>query len=249
MLQNDEVADGALTGMLFRQLVDPESSSFTYLIAARAGGEALFIDPVLEQVELYLRLIEALDLRLVFVVDTHEHDGASGLCELGARTGCVTLMGEQSRVDCVSRRLQDGERIDLDGVELRAIYTPGHTIDSYSFVGDDRVFTGDTLLIGGTGRTDLPTGDARAQYQSLFGRLLKLPGRLLVYPGHDYHGRCVSTIDEEKAHNPRLRVSSAEEYEALMERLRVPDPRMMDIPGREQRQRSSWSTLAALRSS
>jgi glyoxylase-like metal-dependent hydrolase (beta-lactamase superfamily II) len=234
--------------MLFRQLVDPESSSFTYLMAARSGGEALFIDPVPSQIDLYLRLIEALDLRLAFVVETHDHDDTSALCELGARTGCVTLLGEQSRAECVSRKLRDGERIDIDGVELRALYTPGHTSDSYSFVGDDRVFTGDTLLIRGTGRTDLPTGDSRAQYQSLFGRLLKLPGRMLVYPGHDYHGRCVSTIGEEKAHNPRLRVRSAEEYEALMERLRVPDPRLMDVPLREDRQRTRWSALAALKS-
>jgi glyoxylase-like metal-dependent hydrolase (beta-lactamase superfamily II) len=235
--------------MLFRQLVDPESSSFTYLIAARPGGNALIIDPVLSQVDLYLRLIAALDLTLVAVLDTHGHGEASALCELSARTGCETLMGEQSSADGVSRKLRDGERVGVDGIELTALYTPGHTVDSYSFVGDDRVFTGDTLLIRGTGRTDLPTGDARAQYQSLFGRLLKLPGRMLVYPGHDYHGRCVSSIDEEKAHNPRLRVSSAEEYEALMERLRVPDPRLMDIPLREHRDKSSWSALAALKSS
>jgi glyoxylase-like metal-dependent hydrolase (beta-lactamase superfamily II) len=235
--------------MLFRQLVDPETSSFTYLIAARSGGDALIIDPVLSQLDLYQRLLAALDLRLVSAFDTHGHGEAAALCELGARTGCATLMGEQSSVEGITRKLRDGERIDLEGVELTALYTPGHTVDSYSLVGDDRVFTGDTLLIRGTGRTDLPTGNARAQYQSLFGRLLKLPGRMLVYPGHDYHGRCVSSIDEEKAHNPRLRVRSADEYEALMERLRVPDPRLMDIPLREHRDRSSWSALAALKSS
>lgn len=235
--------------MLFRQLVDPESSSFTYLIAVRPGGDALIIDPVLSQVDLYQRLLAALDLRLVSVLDTHGHGDVSALRELNARTGCETVMGEQSNVEGVTRKLRDGERVDAAGIELTALYTPGHTVDSYSFVGDDRVFTGDTLLIRGTGRTDLATGDARAQYESLFGRLLKLPGRLLVYPGHDYHGRCVSSIDEEKAHNPRLRVRSAEEYEALMERLRVPDPSLMDMPLREHRDRSSWSALAALKSS
>jgi sulfur dioxygenase len=232
--------------MLFRQLVDPESSGFTYLVAARSGGEALLIDPVLGQVDLYLRLLEAFDLRLVFVVDTHGHEAeGSALAELAARTGCVTLMGEQTRVECVTRKLRDGETINIDSIPLQAVYTPGHTADSYSFVAYDRVFTGDTLLIRGTGRTDLDTGDARQQFQSL-RKLLKLPGSTLVYPGHDYHGRCVSTIEEEKAHNPRLRVRSADEYERLMDSMRPAHPKLMDLPARPH---VSWADLDMLKSS
>jgi sulfur dioxygenase len=216
--------------MLFRQLFERESSTYTYLIAPHVGGEALLIDPVKSELSRYLQLIDELDLRLVFAVDTHVHaDHVTALGGLRAARNCATLMGEQSKAECVSRKFSDGERIKVGGLELRAVYTPGHTDDSYSFVMDDRVFTGDTLLIRGTGRTDFQNGDPAAEYESLFGKLLRLPEQTLVYPGHDYKGWTVSTIGEERAHNPRLQVSSKEAYVALMRGLRLPNPKQMDV--------------------
>ena len=215
--------------MIFRQLFDSTSGTYSYLLASRRGGEALIIDPVLEKVDRYLKLMEELDLRLVKAVDTHLHaDHITGLGALRDRTHCVTVMGEQSRVDVVSMRVDEGDRVGIEGVQLQVLYTPGHTDDSYSFTMADRVFTGDTLLIRGTGRTDFQNGDSRAQYESL-QRLLKLPEETLVFPAHDYKGDTVSTIGEEKRHNPRLQVSGPEEYAAVMAALRLPDPKMMDV--------------------
>ena len=216
--------------MIFRQLFDATSSTYTYLMASRRGGEALIVDPVLDRVDRYLKLIEELDLKLVKAVDTHLHaDHITGLGALRDHTKCITVMGEQSQVDVVSMRVSDGERLDIEGVSFDVIYTPGHTDDSYCFALADRVFTGDTLLIRGTGRTDFQNGSARAQYESIFNRLLKLPDETLVFPGHDYKGDSVSTIAEERAYNPRLKVRSPEEYEALMAGLKLSNPKMMDV--------------------
>ncbi|HEY5377562.1 MAG TPA: MBL fold metallo-hydrolase [Polyangiaceae bacterium] len=216
--------------MLFRQLFERESSTYTYLLAARPRGEALLIDPVKEDVGKYLQLIKELELRLVFAVDTHVHaDHVTGLGDLRDRTGCSTVMGAESRAECVSRKVSDGELINIDGLQIRALYTPGHTDDSYSFVLKDRVFTGDTLLIRGTGRTDFQNGDPHAQYESLFGKLLKLPDETLVYPAHDYKGWTVSTIGEEKAHNPRLQTGSEAAFVALMKGLKLANPKQMDV--------------------
>jgi len=221
--------------VIFRQLFDRESSTYTYLLAARMGGEALLIDPVLERVEQYLGLIEQLDLRLVLAVDTHIHaDHVTGLGTLRERCGCATAMGEQSRADCVSLHFREGERIKADDLALEVLYTPGHTDDSYSFLlrrghGADWVFTGDTLLIRGTGRTDFQNGDPGAQYDSLFGKLLTLPDQTLVYPAHDYNGMTLSTIGEERRFNPRLQVKDKDGYVALMNGLKLDNPRLMDI--------------------
>ena len=216
--------------MIFRQLFDSVSSTYSYLIASRRGGEALILDPVLEKVDRYVQLVKELDLKLVKAVDTHVHaDHITGLGALRDRTHCITVMGEHSRVDVVSMRVADGDQLQIEGVNLDVLYTPGHTDDSYSFLMGDRVFTGDTLLIRGTGRTDFQNGDARAQYQSLFGRLLKLPDETLVFPAHDYKGDTVSTIGEEKAFNPRLKVKSVDEYVDLMNSLHLPNPKMMDV--------------------
>ncbi len=216
--------------MIFRQMFDSVSSTYSYLLASRRGGEALIIDPVLEKLDRYIQLLHELDLRLVKAVDTHLHaDHITALGALRDRTHCITVMGEQSKVDVVSMRVADGDRVQVEGISLRAVYTPGHTDDSYSFVMPDRVFTGDTLLIRGTGRTDFQNGDARAQYESLFGRLLRLPDETLVYPAHDYKGDTVSTIGEEKAFNPRLQVTSIAEYVDLMNKLNLPNPKMMDV--------------------
>lgn len=216
--------------MLFRQLFDSVSGTYTYILASRPGGEAMIIDPVLEKVERYLQLVNELDLRLVKAVDTHLHaDHITGLGALRDRTHCITVMGEQTKADVVSMRVAEGDKIEIDGVRMDVLYTPGHTDDSYSFVMPDRVFTGDTLLIRGTGRTDFQNGDPRAQYDSIFNKLLKLPDDTLVFPAHDYKGDTVTTIGEEKAFNPRLRVKSADEYAELMNNLKLPNPKMMDV--------------------
>jgi sulfur dioxygenase len=216
--------------VIFRQLFDHASGTYTYLLASRPGGEALIIDPVLDKVDRYLQLVRELDLKLVKAVDTHLHaDHITGLGALRDRTHCITVMGERTKADVVSMRLGDGDRFTIEGLTLEAIYTPGHTDDSYSFVMPDRVFTGDTLLIRGTGRTDFQNGDPRAEYESIFGRLLKLPETTLVYPAHDYKGDSVSTIGEEKAFNPRLQVRSVEEFVDLMNNLKLPNPKMMDV--------------------
>ena len=216
--------------MIFRQLFDSVSGTYTYLLASRRGGEALIIDPVLEKVDRYLQLIRELDLRLVKAADTHLHaDHVTGLGALRDKTHCITAMGEQTKADVVSMRLADGDQLTIEGLALDVIYTPGHTDDSYSFIMPDRVFTGDTLLIRGTGRTDFQNGDPRQQYESIFGRLLKLPDTTLVFPAHDYKGDTVSTIGEEKACNPRLQVKSVDEYVTLMNNLKLPNPKMMDV--------------------
>ena len=215
--------------MIFRQLFDATSSTYSYLLASRRGGEALIIDPVLEKVDRYLKLMEELDLHLVKAVDSHLHaDHVTGLGALRDRTCCITVMGEQSRVDVVSMRIGEGDRLAIEGIALDVLYTPGHTDDSYCFAMADRVFTGDTLLIRGTGRTDFQNGDARAQYDSL-QRLLRLPDETQVFPGHDYKGDTVSTIGEERRCNPRLQVTCADEYAALMGGLNLPNPKMMDV--------------------
>jgi sulfur dioxygenase len=215
--------------MIFRQLFDSVSSTYSYLLASRRGGEALIIDPVLDKVERYLKLTEELDVRLVKAVDTHLHaDHITGLGALRDRTRCVTVMGEQSKVDVVSMRVAEGDRLTVEGLSLEALYTPGHTDDSYCYALGDRIFTGDTLLIRGTGRTDFQNGDSRAQYESL-QRLLRLPDETLVFPAHDYKGDTVSTIGEERRFNPRLQARDAEEYAALMASLHLPNPKMMDV--------------------
>jgi glyoxylase-like metal-dependent hydrolase (beta-lactamase superfamily II)/rhodanese-related sulfurtransferase len=216
--------------MIFRQLFDVVSGTYTYLLASRRGGEALIIDPVLEKVDRYIQLVDELDLKLVKAVDTHLHaDHVTGLGALRDRTRCVTVMGEQSKVDVVSMRVAEGDKLTIEGVALDVIYTPGHTDDSYCFTLADRVFTGDTLLIRGTGRTDFQNGNAHAQFDSIFNKLLRLPDETLVFPAHDYKGETVSTIGEERAFNPRLQVKSVDEYAALMRGLNLPNPKMMDV--------------------
>src|SRR6185369_6144064 len=216
--------------MIFRQLFDSVSGTYSYLMASRRGGEALIIDPVLEKVDRYLQLVNELDLKLVKAVDTHIHaDHITGLGALRDRTHCITVMGDMAKVDVVSMRVTEGDKLTIEGMTLDVLYTPGHTDDSYSFLMNDRVFTGDTLLIRGTGRTDFQNGDARAQYESLFGRLLKLPEETMVFPAHDYKGDTVSTIGEEKKYNPRLQVKSVDEYVDLMNNLKLSNPKMMDV--------------------
>jgi glyoxylase-like metal-dependent hydrolase (beta-lactamase superfamily II)/rhodanese-related sulfurtransferase len=216
--------------MIFRQLFDSVSGTYTYLIASRRGGEALIIDPVLEKVDRYMQLVRELDLKLVKAVDTHLHaDHITGLGALRDQTHCITVMGEQTKADVVAMRVAEGDRVGIEGLSLDVLYTPGHTDDSYSYLMGDRIFTGDTLLIRGTGRTDFQNGDPRAQYDSIFNKLLRLPEETLLFPAHDYKGDTVSTIGEEKRFNPRLQVKSVEEYADLMNNLHLPNPKMMDV--------------------
>jgi len=216
--------------MIFRQLFDHTSHTYTYLVAERRGGEALLIDPVLENAEQYVRLVEELDLQLVMAVDTHIHaDHITALGALREHTGCATAMGDMTRTECVSIHFHEGEKLCVDKLHLDILYTPGHTDDSYSFLLPDRVFTGDTLLIRGTGRTDFQNGDPAAQYDSLFGKLLTLPEETLVYPAHDYNGMTSSSIGEEKQYNPRLQINSKQDYIDLMNGLELDNPKLMDI--------------------
>ena len=216
--------------MIFRQLFDHTSSTYTYLIAARADGEALIIDPVLEHVNHYIKLLEELDLKLVKVIDTHIHaDHISGLNELSKRTNCTKIMGKHSVSEVVDIRVKDNEKIKIENIELISMYTPGHTDCSYSFLMNDRVFTGDTLLINSTGRTDFQSGNSYDAYNSLFNKLLKLPEKTLVYPAHDYNGKKYSSVENEKNNNPRLQVNSAEEYSEIMNNLNLRIPEMIDI--------------------
>ena len=216
--------------MIFRQLFDRQSSTYTYLVACPETRRALLVDPAIDRVGDYCTLLQDLELRLVMAADTHVHaDHITGLGELRTLTGCVTVMGEQAHAACVSRAITDREVLEVGTLRLEARYTPGHTDDSYCFMMADRVFTGDTLLIRGTGRTDFQNGDPIVAYRSLTEVLMRLPDETLVYPGHDYRGWTMSTIGEERAHNPRLQVRSAEAYAAIMRALDLPSPAMMDI--------------------
>jgi sulfur dioxygenase len=216
--------------MIFNQLFDPKSHTYTYIISSGKGREALIIDPVIEKTHEYLKILENLELKLVKVIDTHIHaDHISGLNELNKKTNCTRIMGDNSPSEVVDIKVKDGEKVKIEDIELTALHTPGHTICSFSFFMEDRVFTGDTLLINGTGRTDFQGGSAKDQYDSIFNRLLKLPDQTVIYPAHDYNGKKNSTIIEEKKNNPRLQVNSIDEYIEIMKNLKLDKPNMMDF--------------------
>lgn len=220
--------------MIFRQFFDPVSSTYTYLMASGRGREAVIIDPVKEQAHHYLAAIDALELRLVRAIDTHTHaDHITALGDLRTATGCVTIMGEFTKASCVSEQIRDGETLNVDGIRLQALYTPGHTDESFSFVLDpahpEAVFTGDVLLIRGSGRTDFQGGNPHKSWDSIVNRLFRLPDTVTVYPGHDYKGWNASSIGEEKRHNPRLAGKTEAEYVAIMNGLNLPNPKLMDI--------------------
>ena len=215
--------------MIFRQLFDKISFTYSYLIASKKGREALIIDPVLDNVEQYIVLLKELDLKLVKVIDTHTHaDHITAASKLNKLTNCSTIMGEHTPSEAVQIKVKDDEIIKIDKLKIKAIYTPGHTSDSYSFLMDNFLFSGDTLLINGTGRTDFQNGNAKDSYNSIFNKLLKLPKKTLLYPAHDYNGKKVSTIGNEKKFNPRLQVKSVNEYLEIMNNLNLPKPKSMD---------------------
>ena len=216
--------------MIFKQVFDTKTSTYTYLIASAKGREAVIIDPVLENVDDYIGLLKEFDLKLVKVIDTHIHaDHVTGASKLKQTTNCTTIMGEHTPADTVEIKVKDDEIIEIDNLKIRSMYTPGHTSDSYSFLLDNFLFTGDTLLINGTGRTDFQNGSSKDAYNSLFNNLLKLPEETLVYPGHDYNGKCSSTIGNEKKFNPRLQVKNVDEYIDIMSKLNLAKPKLIDI--------------------
>jgi len=216
--------------MIFKQIFDKKSSTYTYLIASAKGREALIIDPVLENVNEYTSILKELDLKLVKVIDTHIHaDHVTGASKLKDITKCSTIMGDHTPAESVEIKVKDDEYINLDNLKIRAMYTPGHTSDSYSFLMDNYLFSGDTLLINGTGRTDFQNGNAKDAYNSIFNKLLKLPEETLLYPAHDYKGEKVSTIGKEKKQNPRLQVKSADEYVEIMNNLNLKKPDEIDF--------------------
>jgi glyoxylase-like metal-dependent hydrolase (beta-lactamase superfamily II) len=220
--------------MIFRQFFDPVSSTYTYLLASRKGGEALIIDPVKDQLAVYLAAFDRLGVRLVHAIDTHTHaDHITALGDLRDATQCATVMGERSKALCVSRRVRENEVLRVDGIELKALYTPGHTDESFSFVLNpsrpEAVFTGDVLLIRGSGRTDFQGGDPRRSWDSIVNKLLTLPDETTVYPAHDYKGCTASSIGDERRLNPRVAGKSESEYIRIMNSLNLPDPAMMDV--------------------
>ena len=216
--------------MIFNQFFDDVSCTYTYLLSSGKGREALIIDPVLEKTDEYISFLKKLDLKLVKVIDTHIHaDHISGMKELHKQTDCANIMGENSPSEVVNIKVKDNEKIKIENIELTSMYTPGHTDCSYSFLMKDRIFTGDTLLINGTGRTDFQNGNPIDQYHSLFDRILKLPEKTFVYPAHDYKGNKVSTIGQQKHTNPRLQVHSSNQYAELMNSLNLSNPKMMDV--------------------
>jgi len=220
--------------MIFRQLFHAESCTYTYLLGCESSRQSLLIDPVVDNIAQYLQLISDLELNLILAIDTHVHaDHITALGALRERTGCQTMMGEPSRAMCVSKTFSDGDIIAFGDHQLIALHTPGHTDDSYCFLlqsaHEQWLFSGDTLLIRGTGRTDFQNGSSTDQYNSIFEKILTLPDKTRVYPGHDYKGWTVSTIGEEKRHNLRLQVSSRHEYEELMGRLELASPKLMDV--------------------
>ncbi|MFK7865319.1 MAG: MBL fold metallo-hydrolase [Pseudohongiellaceae bacterium] len=216
-----------------RQLFDEESSTYSYLLADDDRKVGLLIDPVANKLNDYLELLDELNLTLLSGIDSHCHaDHVTALGALREATGCETLVGVPSLAACASGFFEDGDFIPFGEYKLRCIYTPGHTDDSYCFFLDGpqpSVFSGDTLLINGTGRTDFQNGSAKDLYNSLFNHVLLLPQHTTVYPGHDYNGRVQSTIGQEIDKNPRLQVKSWQELDVIMKSLNLANPKLMDI--------------------
>lgn len=216
--------------MILRQLFDQDTWTYTYLIASGIGREAIIIDPVNTQIAKYHQLLKELDIKLVAAIDTHVHaDHITAIGQLRKDTKCNSIIGQHTKAECVSVKIKEDETINFDGMQLKAIYTPGHTDDSYSFSLDDKLFTGDTLLVRGTGRTDFQNGDSVAQYDSITNKLFKFTDETIVLPGHDYNGFTSSTIGEEKRFNPRLQVKDAQQYAELMAKINLPKPKYIDI--------------------
>lgn len=215
--------------MLFRQLFDAESSTYTYLIADEETRQAALIDPVLEQVERDVKLVGELGLKLVVVLETHVHaDHITGAGALRERTGAKVVASRRG-APCVDVHVGEGETVRVGGLEVKVLETPGHTDDSLSFLVEGKLFTGDALLVRGTGRTDFQNGDPGQLYDAITTRLFTLPDATEVYPGHDYAGHAMSTVGEEKRLNPRLAGRTREEFITFMKNRQVPPPKKLDV--------------------
>jgi glyoxylase-like metal-dependent hydrolase (beta-lactamase superfamily II) len=210
--------------MLLRQLYDPESSTYSYLVADVAGKQAVLIDPVREALARDLALVRELGLDLTYVLETHVHaDHVTSAGKLAEITGATTAASPLG-AECAATRLRHGDVLKLGKLEIKALATPGHTKDSLSFLIEDNVFTGDALLVRGTGRTDFQGGDAGELYDSITKTLFSLPDSTKVWPGHDYRGHTQSTIGEERAHNPRLAGTARDDFVRIMSDLRLAPP-------------------------
>jgi glyoxylase-like metal-dependent hydrolase (beta-lactamase superfamily II) len=221
--------------MIFRQLFEPQSSAYTYLIGCEQTRKAALIDPVLATVDRDLALLRELGLTLEYTLETHIHaDHVTGAARLRKLTGSKAAVPEKSGAHHVDVPLREGEPIEIGTLSIEPLYTPGHTDDHHVYllrsVDGARVFTGDALMIDGCGRTDFQNGDAATLYRSVHDKIFALPGETLVYPGHDYQQRRVSSVGQEKARNPRLGGGrTLEEFVAIMSGLNLPHPKMMDI--------------------
>jgi glyoxylase-like metal-dependent hydrolase (beta-lactamase superfamily II) len=223
--------------MLFRQLFDPETSTYTYLIADEQTKAAILVDPVIEQVERDLQLMQELGLQLRYCMETHIYaDHITGTGKLREKTGCLGIVPANAQANCADRQMQDREILELDSIIVEAIATPGHTDSHLAYlVNKERLLTGDSLLIRGCGRTDFQSGDAGALFDIVTQKLFKLPDETLVYPGHDYKGFTVSTIGEEKKYNPRFKEQNRDSFIELMSNLNLPNPKkiMAAVPANE----------------
>jgi len=221
--------------MIFRQLFEPLSSTYTYLLGCEQTGQAVLIDPVVNCVERDLAEIARLGLTLAITVDTHIHaDHITGALHLKQRVDSRIATPAMERLPCADVAIAEGTPLRVGSIELEPLHTPGHTDGHFAFVVDQRVFTGDALLIDGCGRTDFQNGSSAQLYRSVHDKLFTLPDELLVYPGHDYQQRCVSSIGQEKARNPRLgQQHTLEQFEQIMAGLNLPYPKFIDhaVPG------------------
>lgn len=221
---------GYSNSMIFRQLIDFTSNTFTYIVGCEATREAIIIDPVQEHLALYLELLAQLELNLKIAHDTHTHaDHITATGALANHTGCKIALAEQSKAQCHDIALASGDVLHIGDLRFKTLYTPGHTDDCSCLVMNDRVFTGDTLMIRATGRTDFQSGSASDEYHSIKDQLFALPDDTLVYPSHDYRGMTVSTIGEEKRFNPRASLDSEAEFVDVMNNLNLPKPKLIDI--------------------
>lgn len=223
--------------MLFRQLFDADTCTYTYLIADIKTQQGVFVDSVIEQVERDLKLINELDLRLKYCLETHIHaDHITGTGKLREITKCQSIVPEKAQVACADRYIKDNEIIQLGDLKIQAIATPGHTDSHMAYlVNNTHVLTGDALFIRGCGRTDFQNGDAGTLYDSVTQKLFSLPEETLVHPGHDYKGQTVSTIGEEKRYNPRFVGKDRASFITFMNNLNLPDPKkiMEAVPANE----------------
>ena len=213
--------------LIFRQLFDKESSTYTYLLADPQTKEAALIDPVKENINRDLRLLKELDLELKYIMDTHVHaDHITASNELRDKTGAQTVLNSDANVTCNNISLNDYEKLFLGKFEIIGMKTPGHTGGCMSYLVENKILTGDSLLIRGTGRTDFQQGDSSEMFNSIQKKIFDLPDETMVYPGHDYNGHTVSTVGEEKKYNPRIKLGVTEkEYVQTMKNLKLAEPK------------------------